>query len=252
MNNSEKELQEFSFLAMAFDGEQSNKSGLNQLAGANLELQSLSDQFGPKKILRFEDATEGNFKRLAPKFDIIHLAVHGHGDPGKKNNSSLYFRPSADSVEDNELHDYELYGMKLNAQLVVLSACESGLGLAYRGEGMMSMASAFACSGSRNILMSLWKVSDQTSVRIMEKFYQNLQRGFAIDEALTASKVSYLETADELSADPRIWAPMVAYGSFDFVIKKNRSGYYILIAVLLLAIPLLILISKRKKKYFNI
>ena len=99
--------------------------------------------------------------------------------------------------------------------MAVLTACESGLGKGYKGEGMMSMASAFTYSGCENILMSLWKVNDQASKYLMDDFYGQLLEGVTIDDALRPAKLRYLERADELTADPKIWAPLVAYGTVD-------------------------------------
>ena len=137
--------------------------------------------------------------------------------------SSLYFRTKYDSLDDGELHDYELYGLKLNALMAVLSACESGLGRDYKGEGMISMASAFTYSGCANILMSLWKVNDKASTVLMDDFYGQLLEGRTIDDALRQSKLDYLEAADELTSDPKIWAPLVAYGSHERIFQKSND-----------------------------
>ena len=133
------------------------------------------------------------------------------------------FNLNDDSIDDGELHAYELYGLKLKALMAVLSSCESGLGKGYRGEGMISMANAFTYSGCENILMSLWKVNDQTSTTLMDNFYEHLLEGESIDEALRQAKLNYLELSDELTAHPKIWAPLIAYGNLDEVFKTDRS-----------------------------
>ena len=73
--------------------------------------------------------------------------------------------------------------------MAVLSSCESGLGKGYKGEGMISMASAFTYSGCENILMSLWKVNDQASIELMDDFYEQLLEGESIDEALRHGEI---------------------------------------------------------------
>jgi CHAT domain-containing protein len=185
---------------------------------------------------------------LSPEYDIIHLAIHGRGDVEKSFSSSLYFRSKDDSLDDGELHDYELYGLKLKALMAVLSACESGLGRDYRGEGMISMASAFTYSGCENILMSLWKVNDKASTVLMDDFYGHLVEGKTIDDALRQAKLDYLDRSDELTADPRIWAPLVAYGSLDKVFKRN-DALVIMYAVVGVAMLILILYAMRKKGF---
>jgi CHAT domain-containing protein/tetratricopeptide (TPR) repeat protein len=238
-----------SILAVGFAGGQPLRNpdlDLKDIDGTNLELNALENRFTGGRFLTAEDATEGNFKSFAPNFDIIHLAVHGVGNMRNNFAASLFFANKADTTEDGELHAYELYGLKLNALMAVLSSCESGLGKNYRGEGMMSMASAFAYSGCKNTLMSLWKVNDQASIKLIDNFYGYFLEGEAIDDALRKSKLAYLETADELTADPRIWAPLVAYGSLDRIQKNERSRIYIAAGILLM-LAILFLSFKRSK-----
>lgn len=238
-----------SLLAVGFTGGKRLRAGdpsLEEIMGAEQELEALARRFGSGKFLVGKDATEANFKVLSPKYDIIHLAIHGRGDVEKNFSSSLYFRSKYDSVDDGELHAYELYGLKLKAMMAVLSACESGLGKGYKGEGMISMASAFTYSGCENILMSLWKVNDQASTVLMDDFYHQLLEGETIDEALRKAKLSYLESADELSADPKIWAPLVAYGSLDQVFKKERSEIYWIAFATIAMISLLIFLFRKR------
>jgi len=213
-------------LAMGFTGGRRLRSATEPLAeieGAEKELEALAHRFSVGKFLSGPEVTETNFKTLAPAYDIIHLAIHGKGDAEQNYSSSLFFRAKNDSLEDGELHAYELYGLKLKANLAVLSACESGLGRAYKGEGMISMASAFVFSGCQNILMSLWKVNDQAAVGLMDNFYAGLLEGACIDQALAKAKLDYIEHADEITADPKIWAPLVAYGNLDPVFQKDAS-----------------------------
>ncbi len=210
------------------------------------ELDLLSHRFADGKFLTGDAATESNFKRMSPDYDIIHLAIHGSGDASKDFSARLYFSPEHGAPDDGQLNAYELYGLKLNAALAVLTACESGLGKGYKGEGMMSMASAFTSSGCENILMSLWKVNDQASNVLMEDFYAHLLDGAAVDEALREAKLRYLERSDELSADPKIWAPLVAYGIADpiFPSSLNRE-YVIFVTIGILAIFAIIFFRKR-------
>lgn len=238
-----------SVLAMAFSNDAS--SGITEfqrIKGAESELKMLSSRLKTGQFLSGIEASEFNFKKLAPSYDIIHLAVHGKGDPEKNNASSLYFNILDDSLEDNELHSYELYGLKLKARLVVLSACESGLGQMYKGEGMMSMASAFAYSGCENILMSLWKVGDQASMALMQEFYDRILEGRSMDEALALTKRHYLQQADELSADPKLWGPMVAYGTLTQVIPDNKKNRIAYLFILMGAMAILFFVYKRLSK----
>ncbi len=238
-----------SLLAIGFTGGQRLREAnqdLEDIEGAEKELNALEKRFNAGKFLIGKDATESNFKAFAPNYDIIHLAIHGKGDIRKNFAASLYFRSKFDKQDDGELHAYELYGLKLKALMAVLSSCESGLGKGYKGEGMISMASAFTYSGCENILMSLWKVNDQASTLLMDNFYGHLLDGETIDEALRQAKLNYLENADELTADPKIWAPLVVYGSLDPIFQKDRSRIFILFA--LLAVVAIVLLSFKALK----
>ena len=133
--------------------------------------------------------------------------------------------------------------------MAVLSSCESGLGKGYKGEGMISMASAFTYSGCENILMSLWKVNDQTATALMDNFYQHLLDGESIDEALRQAKLNYLNQSDELTSDPKIWAPLIAYGNLDSVFQEDRSVMLSIVALVVLII--LLLSFKIYKRYLR-
>jgi CHAT domain-containing protein len=206
-----------SLLAVGFTGGsrlRAPQPELEEIVGAEEELEALAKRFSRGKFLVGPDATEANFKVFSPQYDIIHLAIHGRGDIQKSFSSSLYFRSKYDSLDDGELHDYELYGLKLKALMAVLSACESG---------MISMASAFTYSGCANILMSLWKVNDKASTVLMDDFYGQLLQGTTIDDALRRAKLDYLEGTDELTSDPKIWAPLVAYGGLEPIFTKSND-----------------------------
>ncbi len=226
VSKSRKVVRNPSLLAVGFTGGKRLRTAdvtLDEIEGSELELDALARHFSSGRFLTGNEATETNFKELSPDFDIIHLAIHGKGDVNRNFSASLFFRSKYDSLDDGELHAYELYGLKLKALMAVLSSCESGLGKEYRGEGMISMASAFTYSGCANVLMSLWKVNDQASIKLMDDFYGNLLKGESIDNALRTAKLNYLETSDELTADPKVWAPLVAYGNLDQIFEKDNS-----------------------------
>ncbi|MBA4058475.1 MAG: hypothetical protein C0490_27405 [Marivirga sp.] len=131
--------------------------------------------------------------------------------------------------------------------MAVLTSCEGGLGKDFKGEGMLSMASAFTYSGCENILMSLWKVNDQASISLMDDFYELLLHSARIDDALRQAKLNYLEKADEITADPVVWAPMVAYGNLGEVFQNNRSRtVWIVLFITALLVTILLLYVKTK------
>ena len=109
--------------------------------------------------------------------------------------------------------------MPVNADLVVLSACETGIGEQQRGEGVLSLARAFAFAGAKSIVASLWSVNDQSTMQIMDNFYKEIKAGKPKNIALANAKRSYLLQNPGLGAHPFFWAGFVALG--DMTAIKN-------------------------------
>lgn len=119
---------------------------------------------------------------------------------------------SPDSSNDGLLHTYELLSMNLNADLICLSACNSGFGELQRGEGVMSLARGFMYANVPNVLMSLWAVPDKATGDIMQSFYAELKNGRPYEHALHQAKITYLRDADEHLSNPFYWASFVYMG----------------------------------------
>jgi CHAT domain-containing protein len=232
--------------------EDTTRGVLMPLEGAEAELNSLLGLFDGRYFFR-QDATEENFKRMAADSRIIHLATHAVADDTDPMYSRLYFTPADTLEEDGILHTYELYNLKLNAALVTLSACNTGLGKIQQGEGIVSLASGFAYAGCPNIVMSLWPASDKATARLMEFFYQGLSDGLPKDEALWQAKLLYLQEADQQAANPYFW------GSFVFVgdpapLKTTmpvRGVVAIMAGSILVISGLIYFIRNRKKPLSN-
>ncbi len=219
------------------------------LQGAKAELQEIGDLL--QGDCYFENqATESNFKKLANRYKVIHLATHAIVDDENPQQSRLIF--SADSAgEDGNLYSYELYNLRLNADLVTLSACNTGYGKLQKGEGIMSLARGFAYSGCPNIVMSLWPAEDKQTAKIMEIFYLNLSEGMEIDKALWMAKKSYLATANPLTASPFYWSNFIYTGNSQPLALSffNRGEQWLaLMALLILLSALYLLIRKQKKQ----
>ncbi|MBQ0740050.1 CHAT domain-containing protein, partial [Aquimarina celericrescens] len=118
-----------------------------------------------------------NFKKKANAYSILHLALHGEVDNERPENSKLYFTKSTDTMEDNMLYSHELFALDIPAELTVLSACNTGAGKIARGEGIMSLGTAFQYAGTKSLVLTSWEVSDQTTPEIMQYFYTNLKSG---------------------------------------------------------------------------
>ncbi len=237
------------FIAASSVHKDTIRGALLPLEGADIELKNLSALFHGKFLFKNE-ATEENFKRLATQSRIIHLATHAVADDADPLYSRLYFTQTDTSKEDGVLHTYELYNLQLNAALVTLSACNTGLGKIQRGEGIVSLASGFAYAGCPNIVMSLWPASDKATARLMEDFYQGLAQGLPKDKALHEAKLKYLASADPLSANPYLWGSFVFVGDASPLKTEGipvRGVVAIMAGIILLISGIVYFIRNRRK-----
>jgi CHAT domain-containing protein len=137
-------------------------------------------------------------------------------------------------VTDSRLYGYEILAQSFPADLVVLSACETGLGKVVRGEGLMSLARAFSYAGARSLVTSLWNINDQSGQQLMAEFYKHLNEGLPKDEALRQAKLSYLANApDNARAHPRYWAAFIPTGNME-PLKNNWPWQWGVAAIALL------------------
>lgn len=195
-------------------------------------------------------ATEQAFKSSASQYGILHLATHAIVDDVNPMNSRLLFSQDNDSIDDGNLYAWELYNMKLNAQMAVLSACNTGYGQIQRGEGVLSIARSFAYAGCPAIVMSLWPAQDKTTAAIMDNFYEGLSKGYSKDKALNLAKLSFLENGDDLFSHPFYWASFVAQGDpRPLLMEKTQRGwiFYALGMIIIIIISGTFIRSKKLK-----
>jgi CHAT domain-containing protein len=203
-----------------------------EIPNTEIELNAIKDEVGKRKSLYYYDqnATESRFKDEAPAYHLIHLAVHGETDTANAINSRLIFKTGGDSTEDGYLYMHELYELDLSrAELAVLSACETGIGKSYIGEGVFSMARGFAYAGCPTIVMSLWRVKDQYTADLMSYFYHYINKGQDVNKSLTKSKLDFIEYADEIKAHPSNWASFVSIGESEVLVESNNFLIYLLV-----------------------
>ncbi len=188
------------------------------LPGAFEEVQQIQTLVGGKSFLK-EKADKTQFKKDAPRYKILHLAMHGLVDENNPaNNRLLFTKNPKDTLNDCDLTAAELNTMTLNADLAVLSACNTGFGKLSKGEGVMSVARAFNYAGVPSTVMSLWVAPDAETSGIMIDFYKNLKTGMTKDEALRQAKLHYLDNVKlEENAAPARWAAFVLSGNTDAV-----------------------------------
>ncbi|SMG15880.1 CHAT domain-containing protein [Marivirga sericea] len=166
----------------------------------------------PIESLVRSNATKERFKNSTLEdFRFIHLATHGTVDLLSPDLSGIYFSNDINRPDENILYVGEIYGLSINAELVVLSACETGLGKINRGEGVMGLGQAFAYSGADNLILSLWKVADESTSLLMQSFYRGQFENevHSFSNGLREAKLAMINS--DYSA-PYFWAPFVLWG----------------------------------------
>lgn len=167
------------------------------------------------------DAQESGFRVNAPGAEVFHLAMHGVIDSEAPFRSYLLFEQGDTSSENNgRLTISEIHDMELKADLAVLSACETGIGKALSGEGIMSLGRAFNYAGVPNVVSSLWKVDDLATKQIMVKFYEKLAEGMGKADALAEAKRWYRK--EYPNEPPSKWAAFILIGDNEPVHLKKR------------------------------
>jgi CHAT domain-containing protein len=193
-------------------------AAVSQLPATEEELRAIIFLFESqrKKAVGYfhRQASEDNFKTAHMKdYDLIHIATHSLKDEGQHQLSGLIFSPPGpgrEPGEDGILYSGEIYNLHLDAQLIVLSSCESGVGKLIKGEGVMAMNRGFFYSGIRNIVFSLWKVEDRSTSRLMIEFYRNILQGYSFCQALRKAKLEMIR--DPFTAFPKYWSGFVLVG----------------------------------------
>ena len=223
-----------------------NSDYLFPLVGTIKEVQSINETV-PSKVFINEKANESRFKKYASDYSVLHLAMHTIMKDDNPLYSLLaftnvesddnYIVESGDTIyQDNKLYAYEIYNLKLNARMAVLSSCNSGFGKMQKGEGMMSLARGFIYAGCPSIVMTLWQVADKSSSELMTSFYKYLKKGKSKQEAMRLAKIDYLETADDLTSNPYFWSGFVVLGDSSPIYRKSGLAYWMIVITVFVGI----------------
>jgi CHAT domain-containing protein len=163
--------------------------------------------------------------------------------------SKLAFVQKTDSLNDGFLNTYEIYNMRFNARMAVLSSCKTGYGKLMKGEGVMSLARGFMYAGCPSIVMTLWEVSDKSGAKLMQDYYQSLIKGKSKSVALQEAKLNFLKKADNLKANPYFWSTYVIIGDANPMYARSKNYLYWLGGVFVITgIAIFLVIRRRQKK----
>lgn len=214
-----------------------------ELSYSKKELESIRNNF-KGKYLENAEATFSNFKNNANQYSILHLSTHA--------SSGDIETPASIKFYDQEILYSELYNLNINPNLVVLSACETGIGKLYKAEGAMSIARGFQFAGAQNLLFSLWKVNDYTTSVFMADFYKNIKNNVPYFEANANAKLAFLQDKSIPNAkkSPYYWSSFVYYGAISAEEKSTNYIYY-MISLLTVIGLFLVFNPYRKWKIFT-
>ncbi|MGH1335209.1 MAG: CHAT domain-containing protein [Aureispira sp.] len=237
-----------SLIAARLPMDQRLRKALIPLPNARQEVESLAADF--EGFFAFdEQACERIIKAKAADFAVLHFATHGILNQEKPVLSSLVLTEDGDSSESNFWQAYEISKLDLNAELVVLSACETGFGTFEQGNGIASLARSFMYAGAPSLVVSLWQVNDYATSIIMKKFYHNLSLGMKKDAALRQAKIDFMTSTEGNLGHPALWSPFIQIGNTApvLLIKKRSSlSWWIGFSLLIVALGMGGLVYKKR------
>ena len=195
------------------------KLNWHDLPGTIVELETLQKATFPKaQVETQKTASEATLKKMSKdgllaKYSTVHFACHGYFDSDLSEMSSVLFSEVSgklfESSDDGYLTIGEAASLNLNAQMVCLSACQTGLGEVKKGEGMVGLSRAFMVAGSKNVGVTLWSVDDAATAEFMTRMYKKVKRGMTYSEAYRKVKNEF-RNSDEYN-HPYYWAAFVVY-----------------------------------------
>lgn len=223
------------------------RSGLQPLTYNRPEVEEAAHHFNGDAFLG-PQAQESVFKGYGGQSRIVHLAAHALTSDEEPLYSQLIFSKSEDTLEDGRLHAFEIYNTRLDAELAVLSACNTGAGKLQRGEGVMSLARAFRYAGCPNIVMSLWKADDYSTKEVISVFFERLSQKTNKADALRQAKLSFLNgPGHEAFKHPYYWAGLTLIGDNKPIVSSSvlPSGLWMGVVLLGLCAGLFFFLRKR-------
>jgi len=187
-----------------------------ELAKAAAQMEDVARRFptSEEKILAREEATPAAYLASHPeRFSYIHFTAHGKSSRLSPLDSMIVLSKSSEQDDSFKLYARDIVGYHkqnpLRAELVTVSACYSAGERSYYGEGLVGLSWAFLRAGAHNVIAALWDASDASTEQLMNRFYEELEKGATPDAALRAAKLSLLHTRD--FQNPFYWAPFQLY-----------------------------------------
>jgi CHAT domain-containing protein len=180
------------------------------LPASGEEVKSIVRTSGGKALLG-QNAHKNAFLEQCSQYNILHLATHSVANDVLGEYSFIALQTQNTPHKIDLLFARDIYGLRLSADLVVLSACETALGQYREDEGMVGLTRAFQCAGARNVAASLWSVNDAGTSALMVLFHGEIQKGVPYNQALGRAKRSFIQQ-NRRYAHPYYWAGFVLHG----------------------------------------
>lgn len=197
------------------------------------------------QVLLGDSATKNQFISLAPKHQIIHLSTHAKVNMEAENYSFIVFADGNGGYDS--LYTRDIYLLALDAEMVILSACETGIGRLHQGEGLISLARGFLYAGAKSVITTLWQINDEANYKLSQTFFQNLKKGQNKAQALQTAKISHIQESDNMNAHPVYWAAFIGIGN-ERAISQSPQWLYVSFGVfVLLLLSTYLLIRKRPR-----
>jgi CHAT domain-containing protein len=206
-------------------------NGFPSLYGSDVSLKGIEDYFAQTTLLIGANASKKNFVDQFADFRIIQLYTHGEAR-GSEGEPVIYFCDS--SLAMSEL----FYGKRPATSLVVLAACETGLGDLHPGEGVFSFNRAFAALGIPSAVSNLWQVDNKSTYKLTELFYKNVANGLPLDVSLQKAKLEYLSKSGLENGLPYYWAAPVLVGQTNKISTEKSEWQWMGVVLVLMLISI--------------
>lgn len=190
---------------------------ITPIVGTVKELQAIDSMFRKNNMasdIHLRDNANENFvkKNGLSKYKYLHIATHGFVNAEKPDLSGILLAQMSDKDQDGILYSGEIYNLNLDCELVTLSACETGLGKLTRGEGMIGLSRALLYAGAENIMVSLWKVADESTQKLMIDFYDFMLHHTQEQKTTALQKAKLRMMEHPQYSAPYFWSPFVLIG----------------------------------------
>jgi CHAT domain-containing protein len=215
-----------------------NNTQFPNLPYAKTEATSIVNLFDGRAFIG-QHATKNNFLIQNKSYSVLHCSMHSVLYDNDFNQSYLLF------ANAQPMYFNELYTKAIPAEMVVLSACNTGAGKLVEGEGIMSLSRAFTYAGVKSTVVSLWQVPDKETSEIMLLFYEELKKGLSKHVALANAKQHFIK-ANPLKRHPYFWSGFILIGNNDHIVEATPWMMYSIFTISILLVSIIVFFNRKK------